>query len=264
MGDENQQHVDVDSTCKRMESCMDIHLDHSYHEMSPVNSTSHSQSTTSTHFPISPQNLHLKMNITRTHQDITNFNLYSKSQRPFSDTHNIVHIEGDGNCFYRCISNILTGVQTHHHIIRQHLCDFISSRSHLFQPYCHARQIESHIADQVQLGTWATECEIFALATWLNIPVYVYAPVPGDSQRMHWLLLRPIVTISDPPVFCPGYYITLQNTSGVHYEVVEPCNGCNCQTLPPKLDGLVLSSDAPIVISEGITFIMHACSLRNQ
>ena len=39
-------------------------------------------------------------------------------------------IKGDRNCYFRAVSFILTGVEKHHFVVRQAICDFIEVHYH--------------------------------------------------------------------------------------------------------------------------------------
>ena len=99
-----------------------------------------------------------------------------------------VHIEPDGNCYFRTISWILTGTQEHHVEIRRKIVIFMRDpqnwqKMKLRIPdnfrsmSAYMRQKEMH-KDRV----WATEAEIFATTFWLGKDIWMWS-----TTRECWL-----------------------------------------------------------------------------
>ena len=78
----------------------------------------------------------------------------------------IRQIVGDGNCFYRAISDIVTGSQSQHLGIRRATVDHMSSLEES------SGGIEAHIANHstVGCGQWV---EMYALAHLLRVHLYI-------------------------------------------------------------------------------------------
>lgn len=96
----------------------------------------------------------------------------------------LINVYGDGNCFYRCISRALSGVEDYHLEIRQQLYRFQQGRPDLAPP-------EPHIPDRIQrAGEWAGIYEMTVMAKMLGVKIQLFCPllqVPGTNQpRYHW------------------------------------------------------------------------------
>lgn len=100
-------------------------------------------------------------------------------------------ITPDGNCLFRSFSQILTGTQENHDLLRATTVSFMMANASLFENVCSS--VEEHISTSkmAQLGNWGTEVEIFAMATILNCRIYVYSKCGNDNQ---WLEYKPLKT----------------------------------------------------------------------
>ena len=98
-----------------------------------------------------------------------------------------VGIRGDGNCFWRAISYMLTGAQSEQGKLRATVCDWIDN---------HQRAVQnlSNLNDYIEqsnmrsLGVYATEIEIFCMASLLNTSIWTDSPFgkKGQEQRYMW------------------------------------------------------------------------------
>lgn len=85
----------------------------------------------------------------------------------------------DGNCFFNALSFVLTGTEKFHGKLRTSICDYIVTHPTelraVLPESCHGDS-NKYLQDSSmsQLGTWATEVEIFAAAYLLNINIYIY------------------------------------------------------------------------------------------
>ena len=86
-------------------------------------------------------------------------------------------IKGDGNCYFRAVSFILTGVEKHHFVVRQAICDFIAVYYHdlnlFLDKYKDGKEylIDTEMRKNV---TWGTELEIIVTATMAKRDAIVY------------------------------------------------------------------------------------------
>ena len=105
-----------------------------------------------------------------------------------------VPVRGDGNCFFRSISFVLLGEESKHKEIRRLVCDFIDENDAKFFQVtnCHGYVTEKNMR---KLGVWATEVEIFAVATLLNTDMYVFTQEAKDREP-RWLRYAPIQQIN--------------------------------------------------------------------
>ena len=96
----------------------------------------------------------------------------------------------DGNCFFRCISKILSGSEMHHAILRQELCRFmVTDGSYLIQSYMSTKYkntttILDHLLSNSMFSNsiWATDVEIVAMSILLKTDIYV-AEERFDEKR---------------------------------------------------------------------------------
>ena len=102
-------------------------------------------------------------------------------------------IFGDGNCFFRTLSVLISGVQDHHAHIRFVLCKYISENKTVFHSITNNSNyiVSSNMA---KCGVWATEVEIFAAASLLATNVYTFSPYQmlNNTPVYKWLLHAPL------------------------------------------------------------------------
>ena len=86
-------------------------------------------------------------------------------------------INGDGNCYFRAVSFILNGVEKHHFVVCQAICNFIAVHYHdlnlFLDKYKDGKDylIDTEMRKNV---TWGTELEIIAMATMAKRDVIDY------------------------------------------------------------------------------------------
>ena len=86
-------------------------------------------------------------------------------------------IKADGNWYFRAVSFILTGVEKHHFVVCQAICDFIEvhyDESNLFLDKNKDGEDYSIDKEMRKNATWGTELEIIAMATMAKTDVIVY------------------------------------------------------------------------------------------
>ena len=86
-------------------------------------------------------------------------------------------INGDGNCYFRAVSFILTGVEKYHFVVRQAICDFIAVHYDDLNLFLvNYKDGEAYLKDTKmrENSTWGTELEIIATATMAKRDVIVY------------------------------------------------------------------------------------------
>jgi hypothetical protein len=143
-----------------------------------------------------------------------------------------IRVAGSGDCFYRCLSTVIHGNEDHHLSLRNQVCGTMCENPDaFFQYYDNNNQIEflDHVIQQQGQGVWATQVEIFAAATLLQVPIYVY--MRNERQKM-WLCHNPVFPL--PSNNRCNYFIAIINDSNVHYDVLLPTNSrCTCMMAPP-------------------------------
>ena len=86
-------------------------------------------------------------------------------------------INGDGNCYFRAMSFILTGVEKYHFVVRQAICNFIAIHYDDLNLFLvKYKDGEAYLKDTKmrENSTWGTELEIIATATMAKRDVIVY------------------------------------------------------------------------------------------
>ncbi|XP_052126038.1 uncharacterized protein LOC127749946 [Frankliniella occidentalis] len=120
-------------------------------------------------------------------------------------------IRGDGNCFYRALSYVLTGEETSHSSVRKKLAAFMKT-----EPKVASFSDRETSAQYVResgcgmLGKWATDVEIYAASIWLGVDIYV-------ELNNVWQRFSYTGNLEGPP---SEYGIYIKNANGDHFEVV--------------------------------------------
>jgi hypothetical protein len=89
-----------------------------------------------------------------------------------------VKIKGDGNCFFRAVSEALCGTEEYHEPIRNAVVQQLQSKQHMYRTILRVcyRSVSEYITESNMncLGSWATEVEIQAAADMLGVSIYTY------------------------------------------------------------------------------------------
>ncbi len=105
-----------------------------------------------------------------------------------------IHVDGDGACFFRSVSWILTGSEDQHPLLRRKVCSFIKNKHnwHLLKAKCAPYSCgAAYVRDQNMLNDkkWATEVELFAMAHLLGYDILVYH-VDTQRKQCRWIPFR--------------------------------------------------------------------------
>uniref|UniRef100_A0A146L0V6 OTU domain-containing protein n=1 Tax=Lygus hesperus TaxID=30085 RepID=A0A146L0V6_LYGHE len=121
----------------------------------------------------------------------------------------IYEIEGDGNCYFRCLSYLITGTDKSHRILRQKLVKFMRENEKMVEGLGGRNYLDKSL--MWTEGMWPTEVEIYVSACMLDTDIYTYM----DGK---WLRFSSSgkLEISDKV----DRAIYLQNKENVHYDVV--------------------------------------------
>lgn len=130
----------------------------------------------------------------------------------------IYRVKGDGNCFFRAIAYYLTGSQEGHlHLRNVVLGHMQGAMKHEMEAYLNST-MENYVdsSGMSKDGTWATEAEILGAASRLCTDIKIFSRY-SDTNK--WLTY--------PSSLRMGTYtedaILLENTTGVHFNVVISC-----------------------------------------
>lgn len=126
-------------------------------------------------------------------------------------------IKGDGNCFFRSLSYIITGVENLHMEVRRIICDRL--------PTCGLRYPEcadaAYIRNMRRNRTWATDIEIMAAARVLKASIFTwtrYRADPAQKERPWQWAVHPPTSFQHLDPNTPGIYLDHANNN--HYDVV--------------------------------------------
>ena len=132
--------------------------------------------------------------------DLDNIRRYLASSKPFfisvlEPPQTSASIRGDGNCYFRCLSHILTGTQSYHKYLRQAVTAYILEHHDFFSEFSGSRHRDGYLRSSRmhEEGTWATEIEIIATASMLATDICVFSPCSrdkADNVIYKWLIYR--------------------------------------------------------------------------
>jgi hypothetical protein len=122
--------------------------------------------------------------------------------------------KGDGNCYFRCISYVLSGTEENHKIIRTQIVQHMRSISSSLESYL-SQNMENYLDDSgmENNSVWATEAETFATASLLETDIVIYAQ---HGNKHSWLPYTASLTLSVKTI----YALFLVNMNNDHFNVV--------------------------------------------
>ena len=102
---------------------------------------------------------------------------------------NLDYITGDGNCLYRAISKSLFGKQKYHPQVRTLLADFVEWNSCLFKNHFIGETNTAYCKRIRKNGQWGSQIELIAVATILQLPVFLFSQQEDGSRK--WIRYEP-------------------------------------------------------------------------
>ncbi len=136
---------------------------------------------------------------------------------PSSPPTRIKAVRGDGNCFFRAISYVLTGEEDQHEKVWQLICEYIEkSKESVWGAKGKAMKGKEYLNESGmrQLKKWGTTDEIFAASNLLQVPIFTYSPY---ANRLQWMKHIPS---KDNRSSLDNEAIYIDNQSGDHYNIV--------------------------------------------
>ncbi|CAL2029251.1 unnamed protein product [Caenorhabditis brenneri] len=85
-----------------------------------------------------------------------------------------IKILADGNCFYRAISWCLTGTEDNHASLRRATAKYLENNEVTFKKFCEGVDYKEFVNTMKSDGEWSGSCEIFAMASMLNVKIFTY------------------------------------------------------------------------------------------
>lgn len=129
-----------------------------------------------------------------------------------------VSVKGDGNCFFRAISFVVAGTEEQFAKIRVTVCAFLQRHNREFFEVTNDFDYVKKSKMDCD-GQWASEVEIFAVATLLNTDVFVFSEIaPGEPPR--WLRHKPLHTLGNAMTFPATFRAIYLSNLSCHFEPV--------------------------------------------
>ena len=127
-----------------------------------------------------------------------------------------IPIVPDGNCFFRAISMLVTGVEENHMKVRQALTKHVEDHSDIYRTFLESRGgMTTYVQSMRRPREWATDTEIFAAATLLNTIFEVCTEFRTNNiKEYHWQTFHPL---KDNSVSLPKVYISHKDD---HFEPI--------------------------------------------
>lgn len=127
-----------------------------------------------------------------------------------------IPIVPDGNCFFRAISMLITGVEDNHMAVREALTKHVADHSDIYRTFLESRGgMNTYVQSMRRSREWATDTEIFAAATLLNTIFEVCTECRTNNGReYHWQTFNPL---KDNSVSLPKVYISHKDD---HFEPI--------------------------------------------
>ena len=116
------------------------------------------------------------------------------------------NIVGDGNCFFRAVSQAACGTQKHHRKIRLAIVKHLKANGGIFRSEYSSMEEYLTVSKMAYVGSWATEVEIQAAADFFGVS-HTYC----DGRWLEY-------SCKYRPFSYQGIY--LENCNGNHYETV--------------------------------------------
>ena len=170
-------------------------------------------------------------------------NIFSEPKYLLEQGRKAYRIKGDGNCMYRAISYSMTNDEENYASIRLLLQRFENLNKELFRGVLtsvNKPTIEEHITHMGMPNTWGTHVELFAMATYYQVPVYTYVV---DDANLRWEVFKPLsnaknlhypITV-DGESFTPYSHLELLYYPNSHYDSIVDYTTEKASTTEPQL-----------------------------
>lgn len=146
-----------------------------------------------------------------------------------------IPVRGDGNCFFRAISAIITGAEDEHLSVRESITKHISDHPDMYRTFLMSRGgMNEYLTSMRRPREWATDVELLATATMLKSVVEVYFPCRFKGiLEYRWQTFKPL---DSPDIAYPAIYICNKN------EHFDPVLDIDPDRLSPSKSQLVSNS----------------------
>ena len=135
---------------------------------------------------------------------------------PHSTPKQTIPVVADGNCFFRAISVLISGVEDNHMVVREMLTKHVEDHSEIYRTFLESRGgMNTYVQSMRRSREWATDTEIFAAATLLNTILEVCTEFrTANGTEYHWQTFHPL---KDNKVTLPKVYISHKDE---HFEPI--------------------------------------------
>ncbi|XP_038064734.1 uncharacterized protein LOC119735105 [Patiria miniata] len=145
-------------------------------------------------------------------------NLAHSAGKPAS----IAPIIGDGNCFFRTLSYLVTGSERFHGELRSLVVSHMNVIRMPVEKFCFDERTSLPVylarSNMSQDGSWATDVEIFTAAHLLGTDIYIYSAGNNNTANPRWHKFTGKMLDRNAQVSDRSFYIHHKN--GNHYEAV--------------------------------------------
>ena len=119
-------------------------------------------------------------------------------------------VRGDGNCFFRAISAVVSGSEAEHMTVRTAVTKHVSDHPDMYRTFLMSRGgMTKYMSSMTRSREWATDTEIMATATLLRTVIMVYSPIQfGGKTEYHWQTFKPL---DNPEMTYPVIYLSNKN-----------------------------------------------------
>ena len=173
---------------------------------------------------INPVVVGMKEHSTRDDHD----NVFSEPKYLLEQGRKAYRIKGDGNCMYRAISYSMTDDEENYPSIRLLLQRFENLNKEIFREVLtsiNKPTIEEHITHMGMPNTWGTQVDLFATATYYQVPVYTYV---AEDTHLRWEVFKPLSNADnvhypitmDGKSFTPHSHFELLYYPNSHYDSI--------------------------------------------
>ena len=120
-------------------------------------------------------------------------------------------INKDGNCFFNCLSQAITGKKNQNMIFRNKIIQHARHHSQIFGPICPSSNLEEYIHNSRMHieGTWATDFEIIVACHLFQIDIKMFT-------NQNWQYFKPNCLVNSRESFTS---VNL-NLEHAHFEII--------------------------------------------
>mmetsp|Transcript_5461 Transcript_5461/g.5598 ORF Transcript_5461/g.5598 Transcript_5461/m.5598 type:complete len:457 (+) Transcript_5461:1-1371(+) len=140
----------------------------------------------------------------------------------------ILEVSGDGNCFFRSVSDQLEGKEDNHPYYRSLAVDYIEANKDFIKFFIEDdKPVDKYIEDMKKDGTWGGNIEIYSLSMSLKVNFFIH------------LYNRPLYIVKN--LDTPSRNVFLSYHDGMHYNSVRLLEDFSSGETPPEIQMSLLT-----------------------